>query len=348
MANRLMRVVADEVLVRSQPKRVIKTLVRSARVLYGQILEVRADSRSEVDGYVWWEHARHPGWWSASGRIGGEIFMEDYTPPVDAVSAGLTVPAADVVTFRVAVDTVNVRHAPGGELAAGEMLWYGSRVDFRASSRTVANGFFWWAQVNHPERWSASGSTDGKQVMMLPAHDGDALNAPRRLEVPWAAQPDRSTPDGSDGALACLLMLLRYYGRVDDAMRVNDLSPMSSGDMNVMALQTLAAAYHLATSILDLPADASALTLLRDLIQAGKPVLLPVRYKPLGLNNPYQRSQNIDHWITLSGVDGDTFLIHDALWLSWDSGTFLRVPADRLLNACSQTASFPGRVCGLY
>lgn len=377
MATKLMRVVTDEVLVRSQPKRVVSAIVRNARLVYGQTLEVRADSRTEADGYVWWEHAQQPGWWSSSGKIGGAVYMEDYTPPTatttpvttttsaagtaagtgssgsmsgTAAPSAPTTPAAknDRVTFKVVTDTVNVRDAAGGGLVAGQMLWFGSRIDFRASSCTDTNGFYWWEQADKPGWWSASGSTDGKQVFMLPATAEDNADSIRRLEVPWVSQLDRNAPDGADCGPSCVLMLLRYYGKVGADVYVKDLSKYAPGYTSVNQLQTVAGKFGLQTVIFNMNADTAALKNLRGFLRNGKPVILLVRYKPLGFSNPYQRNQNIDHWVTLSGFDGDTFFVHDPLWLSWDKGTFLRVTSDRLLNACAQSVSLPNKVYGLY
>ncbi|MCU0514098.1 MAG: hypothetical protein MUE40_16200 [Anaerolineae bacterium] len=335
MPIQLMRVVSDEVLVRHQPRRIIQSVVRNVKLVYGQLLAVRTETRTEADGFIWWEHAQQPGWWSAGSKLKGkDIYLEPYTPPAGRRPDGADATAA-VVLFRVVVPALHRRQQPGGALLPGP-LPVGTQVSLRADSCCEHNGFYWWQAADGG--WLAAGSTAGDQVFLQPVA---AARPGLRLEVPRVSQVARAAVDTSDGGLAGVLMLLHYYGHAPAA-------PVAAPEtLTAPQAQHIAAQHGLALDCFDLPA-AAGVAALRDALRAGRAILLLTRYKLVGTGNPHLRNLNRDVWLVLCGFEDETFFVHDALWLSWEGGTALPVTAERLGYAAGATVAAPGRLYGVW
>src|SRR5574337_752662 len=74
----------DGLRVRTKPVITAATLVQNRKLAFGDILEVKSESRTEASNLVWWEHANTPGLWTASEQIKPPVkYVEDYQPPHD-------------------------------------------------------------------------------------------------------------------------------------------------------------------------------------------------------------------------------------------------------------------------
>ena len=169
----------------------------------GQTIKVDAASRTEKDGYVWWEHAE--GWSAERNTDGTEVFLiasQESAPAVSKPPAKPSAPAvskppakpstpeaskppakkekaAEKKTFQVGNVPVRVRSAPSLQ---GESLKYiaaGQTLKVDAGSRTEKDGYVWW---EHAEGWSAECSTNGKETYLFAP--GKAVSAPAAPSAP--------------------------------------------------------------------------------------------------------------------------------------------------------------------
>jgi uncharacterized protein YvpB len=306
MATQFFRVVAkDGLRVRTKPEISASTLIRDHKLVYGDILEVKTESRTEAANYVWWEHANNPGMWTASQQIAPLVtMMENYQPPHDptpppvttptgttsgGTSTGTTTPpsggttsggtsssggtttstpAPQTVTFEVIADSLSIRSQPklGNTLVNGQSLKRGQRLQFKNPS-TKADGFIWWEQVAHPGWWSASGSMQGGQSFMNPVDDVVVTeDNTHLLTVPWVTQIQTSGINfKNDCGHTSTLMVMRYSG-----LGWN----MSVGDLYKLPYKT-ASGTTVKEQLVQIARDASG----------GKLTLTPFAINPANLNS---------------------------------------------------------------
>src|SRR5688572_23721446 len=82
MSTKLFKVITnDNLRVRTSPNLDRANLVPNRFLVRDDILEVRADSACEGGGWLWWEHAASPGFWTSSQNVTGSVkLMEEYQP----------------------------------------------------------------------------------------------------------------------------------------------------------------------------------------------------------------------------------------------------------------------------
>ncbi len=170
-----------KVRVRDQPN------LRGATLSYlptGSQIEAEPASRTEADGYVWWQHAA--GWSAERSLDGGEIYLllvadQDIPDEQPEPSPPLTQPtrAGDAderpkllqkKQFQIGGVPVRVRSQPS---LSGESLGYldpGGQIEADPASRTEADGYVWW---QHAAGWSAERSLDGGEIYLLLVADQD-------------------------------------------------------------------------------------------------------------------------------------------------------------------------------
>jgi len=162
----------------------------------GEQITVDAASRTEADGYIWWQHG--DGWTAERTLDGAEIYLID---------AGLT---AGTIRFRVGATPVRIRRAPG--LGAEPVGWLAAGALFAAdvASRTELDGHVWW---QHSGGWSAGRTLDGAAVYFAPPEAGDApapeeespAPPPATREFVVAQQVRVRAAPGLQGAHVCWL-----------------------------------------------------------------------------------------------------------------------------------------------
>ncbi|MEL7434666.1 MAG: C39 family peptidase [Chloroflexota bacterium] len=361
--------------VRTSPKVENGNRVSGRRLVQDDILEVRPDSRTECTTWVWWEHANTPGYWTASEKIdGSRVLMVDYTPlhqvSVPATSTtteanktetpastpttntssetkeeepAVTQPAEDATqqVFEVLIG-MNVRSKPalGNTLISGESLARGMRLAF--TNHTSAGGFEWWEQVNKPGYWTAAGTTSGTRTFMRPVAQVSADDVVR-MEVPWITQIQTTEKNyANDCGHTCVLMTLRYIGKAEDKSVKNlyDLTEYRHSRGWTTSTQLVSIANHYDGNFVRYvtpKADASSMTWLKDTLRQNKPVIVLAWYPSLGFNNPSNGMFN--HWIVVTGFEGDTFYVNDPLWVSETQGADRPVSYYNLLSAFQTTNS---------
>lgn len=112
-------------------------------------LTVVPTSRTELDGYVWWQHDQG---WSAERTIdSAQVYLLEILP------------TSGPLTFRVGEQQVRVRNGAG--LGASHVRWLspGTEITVEASTRQEADGYVWW---QHSAGWSAERTLDGRTVYM--------------------------------------------------------------------------------------------------------------------------------------------------------------------------------------
>lgn len=155
----------------------------------GARITVDAGSRTEVDGYIWWQH--EAGWSAEKSTDGGWVFMTAslFTPAGEA-PAGESGPRQ----FRVGDSQVRVRNAPSLQGAHVAWLSPGQLVTVEAASRTEADGYIWW---KHAAGWSVEGTTDGAFAYMVDATQAgteDSGTGPSTPDVPVTEPPEDAGP----------------------------------------------------------------------------------------------------------------------------------------------------------
>ncbi len=363
--TRPMRVVTRNTLrIRREPRRIQGTLLLDQFYSFGQTILVDPNSRTLADDYVWYRHAL--GWSATEKADGTEFFMLPLdangsviettivTPPVDAPPiGGVTLPDAPPIEtpptrpttkikFRVTALTVNIRTQPrtGNDTLSGKRFVRGDIVEVDTASRTEANSFIWW---QHKLGWSSSRAIDGSLVLMEQVNTRMENNA-RLLEVPWVSQVDVFSPGAFDCGQASVLMLLKYYNFATPGLIVKNLTDIRAGRTSLSQLIELAAGFGLTISSLPIAPTLTAMqAALTKQIDAGKPVILLVNYRSLGFNNIVASHSDPGlHWLVAVGAEGDTFYLHDPLWMPIDrqgrGGGFLPIRIDSLVRSYRSVA----------
>lgn len=159
----------------------------------GEVIETQSDSRTEADGYVWWQHSEG---WSASQSLDGRwVFMDVTDAPTTAtVPPAIPTPATtsaaasvtsqtstepnqdDIVTEIIAAiptatplklqAKIDVRVRSEADLSGVFIKWIpaGTVVEFSAESETNNDGYIW---LRHKDGWSAWKNTSGSQVFLV-------------------------------------------------------------------------------------------------------------------------------------------------------------------------------------
>lgn len=224
-AVRVMRVVAQLLRVRASPSLSAAT---ATTLPFGTRLDVRPNTRTEIEGYVWWE--TNLGWVAQERIDRKQVLMIEITP--NAPPFGLVTLAPDEPgdtdgpdipqkRFRVTAPSVNVRKNPDTTPASllGVRLPQGAEIVANADDWAEADGFLWW---NHGPGWSAERSLDGKQRFM----DDLTPNIPRIEPVP---DPDRPAPAPTPPPIP-----QKTFRVVTDSLKVRSqpsLSSASTGDV---------------------------------------------------------------------------------------------------------------------
>ena len=135
----------------------------------GTVITVQANTRTEADGFVWWQHDQ--GWSAERKADGSAVLMEEVaqataaaTPATTPAPATTTSTPSDVTYFYIS-KFVRVRMSAGlnGTPVPDVMLQPDTTIETVPGSRTELDGFIWW---QHDRGWSASQSTDGSQTFM--------------------------------------------------------------------------------------------------------------------------------------------------------------------------------------
>ncbi len=149
----------------------------------GTQLEVTPDSRTEVDGHIWWQHAE--GWTAERHLSGNPVYLFAAVPAP-------TPSAPDKKLFRAGSFSVRVRSEP--HLRGATLSWIepGDIVEVSAGSRTEADGQIWW---HHVAGWSAERSVTGEQVYMI-----DVPPTPTVAPTPTIPVPSPPTPTPAPAA----------------------------------------------------------------------------------------------------------------------------------------------------
>jgi hypothetical protein len=320
--------------VRTSPRRLQTNLLLDRTVNFGETILVDPASRTAADGYIWWRHAL--GWSASETENGSEFYLRPVDaqgnliePPPAPVTAPVEAPPVDApvqpaapqrIKFRVVGISVNVRTEPrtGDETLTDKKLVRGDVIETDPASRTESSGFIWW---QHDLGWSASRAIDGSLLFMEQV-DSRLDKKARTLEVPWVSQVDANAPGAFDCGQACVLMLLKYYGKAAPELAVKNLTDIIDGRTTAAQLIRLAHDFGLTIDTLDIrPTIASLQTNLSRQLDLGKPALVLVNYRDLGFDNVIANKTDPGlHWLVVVGVDRDTFYVHDPLWLPVDRG----------------------------
>jgi uncharacterized protein YvpB len=333
------RVLVPDVRVRREPVLRTSAIIHNIVLQKGEIIIVDPNSRTVRDGFVWWKHADG---WSASERENrSEILMEaiDDTPPTPPPPKPTP---GQKLTFQVVTNGLRVRSGAGTTHAfvPNTHLSAGQRVEVDATSRTEVGGYIWW---KHSTGWSASSSTDGVQVFMKLLDSGVDASA-NLLEVPWISQVDTVTaPGGFDCGQACVLMLLKYHNKVANTVTVKTLTNMLSGRTTAQNLTTLAGRFnHRLSAVSGLQQTVESIETLKKPLSVGRPIILLVDYLSLQFANPIVTTNPGLHWLVVTGYEGDTFYVHDPLWLAWhrngQGGSYVPILVDTLTRAYRNAA----------
>jgi hypothetical protein len=160
----------------------------------GLTLKVDPGSRTEADGYVWWQH--QDGWSAERSADGSEVFLlasgEDEpaqpsapSPPKAEKKPKATKPSSATKAFQIGSVPVRVRSQPSLQGASLKYLDAGLKLKVDSVSRTEADGYVWW---QHDAGWSAERSADGKEIYLF--EPGQAPSAPKpSAPVPQVALP---------------------------------------------------------------------------------------------------------------------------------------------------------------
>ncbi len=333
------RVLVPDVRVRREPILRTSAIIHDKVLQKGEIVTVDPNSRIVRDGFVWWKHADG---WSASERENrSEILMEavDNTPPAPQP---LKPAPGQKLTFQVVTNGLRVRSAAGttSTLVANTSFSTGQRVEVDATSRTEAGGYIWW---KHTTGWSASSSTDGVQVFMK-LLDSAVDSSANLLEVPWVSQVDTVTAPGAfDCGQACVLMMLKYHNKVANNVTVKTLTDIFPGRTLPQNLMDLAGRFNYRLSMVaGLQQTVESLETLKKPLSVGRPVILLVNYLSLQFANPIITTNPGLHWLVVAGYEGDTFYVHDPLWLAWhrngQGGSYVPILVDTLTRAYRNAA----------
>lgn len=333
------RVLVQDLRVRREPVLKTSAIIYDKVLNKGELVTVDPNSRTVRDGYVWWKHADG---WSASERENrSEILMEavDNTPPVPPPPPPTP---GQKLSFQVMTNGLRIRSQPrpGNDTLLAGSLSAGQRIEVDAASRTEAGGYIWW---KHSLGWSASSSIDGFQVFMK-LIDSTTDTSTTLLEIPWVTQVDTVTaPGGFDCGQACVLMLLKYYGKVGGNVTVKTLTDIRGGRTTAQNLVDLAGRFNQRLSIVpNLQQTVESIETLKKPVSLGRPVIVLVNYLSLQFANPIVTTNPGLHWLVVAGYEGDTFYVHDPLWLAWhrngQGGSYVPILVDTLTRAYRNAA----------
>lgn len=157
----------------------------------GEIVETKSDTRTEADGYVWWQHKEG---WSASQSLDGRwVFMDEVsasqestptqpttetvtepdtsqpittTPSIDWTASNtpaVSTPTSKVIELQAKVD---VRVRSEADLSGTFIKWIsaGTVVELNASSEITNDGYVW---LHHKDGWSAWKNEAGSTVFLV-------------------------------------------------------------------------------------------------------------------------------------------------------------------------------------
>jgi hypothetical protein len=162
-----------------------------------QQVTMRPDSRTEAEGYVWWQH--DAGWSVERMLDGSKVYMTrvegaaetpaepapaEEAPPI-FIPASEGTPPAQPETMTLIVGRQQVRVRSGPTLSAAHVRWLlpGEQITVKTASRTEANDYVWY---QHDEGWSVSQTVDGKEKLLFDPKE-------------FAERPDQQGPVFSGG-----------------------------------------------------------------------------------------------------------------------------------------------------
>jgi hypothetical protein len=129
----------------------------------GAVIVADANSRKEVDGFVWWKH--NQGWSAEKKSDGSSVYLElisEETVTLDVTKPGVE-STAEPLYFKV-VQRLSIRRTPSlnGD-RVGDGLQVGSIIQAEPDSQQTVEGYLWW---KHSAGWSAEKTSDGRVVYM--------------------------------------------------------------------------------------------------------------------------------------------------------------------------------------
>lgn len=202
-------------------KRLVKKLYRKTE------LEVDPNSRTELGGYVWWQHDL--GWSAERNQLGNQIYLKEVfdTPETTVVTVvepvveqkKATIPDTwtGIKTLQV-VDGVKVRGQPSTNPRGLiiRTVSRGTALDCNMDSLREADGYYW---VRHTQGWSAIQSTDGSSVFLvepgsIPGLISIGADGPKAEDLPNYRTMFTRLPVSLDD-----IQWFQYYGNNMFAMR---------------------------------------------------------------------------------------------------------------------------------
>ena len=187
-------------------------LVASAQLKRDDVLKVRIESRRDNDGWIWWEHADHAGYWSASETSPtasfSAVLMEDFTPKAVTTAPKKPIQPDEQSTkiMRVINQNVNVRTSPAlpsdnGNYVADVQLTENDVLRVRLDSRTDNDGWIWWEHADHAGYWSASETSPTSSYSAVLMEDFTPVSKtpvqPPEPKQPIPTQGKMAQPDAS-------------------------------------------------------------------------------------------------------------------------------------------------------
>jgi len=166
----------------------------------------------------------------------------------------------------------------------------------------------------------------------------------KKLRVPFVSQMDATSISPMDCGQAAVLMLARYYRYAGPDITVDDLYRRAPAPNGTIAgdLQRLAEGIRYGPEgrpfVLSAGPNPTP-AILRGYIEQGHSPILLVNYESLGIPRPDLANGNRQglHWLLVTGVDGDGFLLHDPLWRpeqrDGQGGAYIPIDADALVGA---------------
>lgn len=152
------RIIDGPLSVRAEPR---LGAVRRGELAVGGEIEVNADSRREIDGFIWWQHAAG---WSAERRLDNRfVFLQEIAQPTMPVTPTTPVTPPATRTFKVVDGPVSIRAEPTRAAARRGEIPNGSLLQVQRESRREAEGYVWW---QHALGWSAERTIDGTYVIL--------------------------------------------------------------------------------------------------------------------------------------------------------------------------------------
>jgi len=347
MSTKLFKVITnDNLRVRTTPAVDRTNIIRNRFLVRDDILEVRADSSVTADGWLWWEHASSPGFWTASANANGnKILMKEHQPehivePDPTPNADDTNTDDTTQVFEIQT-TLNARSQPnfGNNIISGAQLQAGIRLEFK--NPTQAHGYQWWEQAEKPGHWSASGSLAGGATLMRPV-ENISTDETYRMTVPWITQIQSGHNLSNDCGHTCVLMVMRYLGAgwdtsVADLYNLKQFRHVKGWTTSSNLVDMVNHVGQNFTRYSERTATLASMQTLKTILREKGPVISLVWYPSLGFSNP--SNGNFNHWVVITGFSDNTFYINDPLWTTENRGGNRPVPLNRLLGAFQATNS---------